>query len=118
MCDFPSESDFLSLFECEPILLDTANKDFPFFYNVATYQFSNGEEEFIVKLSPSYGEVKLQVKQIDSDRLISLLHLKRVNKFEIKADKQDFSSVLLTIKEENFIQTIEIDFKPRFKCIL
>ncbi|MEH6943790.1 hypothetical protein [Bacillus sp. JJ722] len=117
MYEFPSENDFLSLFECEPILLDTTNEDLPFFYNVATYQFSNGEEDFIVTLSPSYEEVKIQVKQTGSSRLLSFLDLKRIDKFEIIADKKDFSSVLLTIENENSLQTIEIDFKPRFKFI-
>ncbi|MGG4266062.1 hypothetical protein ABEW06_12670, partial [Peribacillus simplex] len=61
MTIFPEENDFLSLFECEPMLLDTTSKDLPFYYNKATYRFSNGEEDFIVTLSPSYGEVKIQV---------------------------------------------------------
>ena len=119
MYGFPLENDLLSLFECEPTLLvDTANDELEFFYNVATYQFSNGDEDFIVTLSPSYEEVKIQVKQTDSNRLLSFLDLKRVNKFEIVADRKDFSSVLLTIENADSIQTIEIDFKPRFKFIL
>ena len=118
MYGFPSENDFLSLFECEPVLLDTTTEELPFFYNVATYQFSNGEENFIVTLSPSYKEVKVQVTQTVSNRLLSFLDLKRVNKFEIVADKKDFSSVLLTIENVHSLQTIEIDFKPHFKFII
>lgn len=119
MYGFPSENDLLSLFECEPILLgDTSTDEVDFFYNVATYQFSNGDEDFIVTLSPSYEELKIQVKQTGSNRLLSFLDLKRVNKFEIVADKKDFSSVLVTIENADCIQTVEIDFKPRFKFIL
>ena len=118
MYGFPSENDLLSLFECEPLLIDTVNDEIDFFYNVATYQFSNGDEDFIVTLSPSYEKVKIQVKQTDSNRLLSFLDLKRVNKFEIVADRKDFSSVLLTIENDDSIQTIEIDFKPLFKFIL
>lgn len=114
---FPEENDFLSLFECEPILFDTTTKDLPFYYNKATYQFSNGEEDFIVTLSPSYGEVKIQVTQPTSNKLLSLLDLKRVDKFEITADKKVRSSVLLTVLNEDSQQTIEIDFKPKFKLI-
>lgn len=55
---FPDETELLSLFECEPRLYDTSSKDLPFYYNQATYQFSNGEEDFLIVLSPSYGEVK------------------------------------------------------------
>lgn len=50
---FPEENDFLSLFECEPTLFDTTAKDLPFYYKKVTYQFSNGEEDFIVTLTPS-----------------------------------------------------------------
>lgn len=89
-----------------------------FFYNRATYRFSNGEEDFIVTLSPSYGEVKIQVTQRASNQLISIMDLKRVDKFEITADKKDLSSVLLMLLNDDFItQTIEIDFKPKFKLI-
>lgn len=117
MAIFPEENDFLSLFEFEPILLDSTSKDLPFYYNKATYRFSNGEEDFIVTLSPSYGEVEIQVTQRASNRLLSLLDLKRVDKFEITADKKDHSSVLLTVVNEDSQQMIEIYFKPYFKQI-
>ncbi len=116
MHGFPEENDLLSLFECEPTLLDTNSKDF--FYNSATYRFSNGEEDFVVTISPSYGEVKIQVTQRTSNQLISLVDLKRVDLFEITADKKDQSSVLLRLLHDDFItQTIEIDFKPKYKLI-
>jgi len=108
---------FLYLFECEPTLLDTTSKDLPFYYNEATYRFSNGEEDFIVKLSPSYGEVKIQVTQRISNRLLSILDLKRVKKFEITADKKERASILLTVINEDSQQSIEIEFKPYFKQI-
>ncbi|WP_045521049.1 hypothetical protein [Neobacillus niacini] len=117
MAIFPEENDFLSLFECEPTLLDNTAQDLPFYYNKATYRFCNGEEDFIVTLSPSYGEVKIQVTQRASNRLLSLLDLKRVDKFEITADKKDHSRVLLTVVNEDTQQMIEIDFKPYFKQI-
>ncbi|MGE8081324.1 hypothetical protein [Peribacillus loiseleuriae] len=116
MHGYPEEIDLISLFECEPTLFDTTSKDF--FYNEATYKFSNREEDFVVILSPSYCEVKIQVTQRTSNKSISLLDLKRVDKFEIKADKKDLSSVLLWIQNDDFTQTIEIDFKPKFKLIL
>ena len=115
MNNFPNENDLLSLFECEPTLFDTTSKDF--FYNEATYKFSNGDEDFTVTLSPSYSEVKIQVIQRTSNKLIALLDLKRVDKFEITTDKKDLSSVLLRNQNDDFTQTIEIDFKPMFKLI-
>lgn len=117
MAIFPEENDLLSLFECEPTLIDNNSKDLPFYYNKAIYRFSNGVEDFIVSLSPSYGEVTIQVTQSTTQRLVSLLDLKRVDKFEIKADKKGYSSVLLTVVNEDAQQLIEIDFKPYFKQI-
>lgn len=117
MTIFPEEIELLSLFECEPTLLDTTSEELPFYYNEATYQFSNGEEDFIVTLLPSYGDVEIQVTQRVSNRLLALLDLKRVEKFEITADKKDHSSVLLTVLNDDSQQMIEIDFKPNFKLI-
>lgn len=117
MTIFPEENDFLSLFECEPTLFDTTSKDLSCYHNKAMYQFSNGEEDFIVTLSPSYDEVKIQVNQRVSNRLLSLLDLKRVKKFEITVDKKDISSVLLTVLNEDSQQMIKIDFKPNFKLV-
>ncbi|MRX56070.1 hypothetical protein GJU41_19105 [Bacillus idriensis] len=117
MAIFPDESEFLSLFECEPTLFDNNSNDIQFYYNTAKYQFSNGEEDFIVTISPSYGEVKIQVTYRESRRFLSLLELKRVSKFEITADQKEHSSVLLTVLNEDSQQMIEIDFKPYFKLI-
>lgn len=114
---FPDEIELLSLFETESLLLDSKSKDLPFYYNEATYRFSNGKEDFIVKLSPSYGEVKIQVNESSSNRLLSLLDMKRVTKLEITADKKEQASVLIKIDNQESQQTIEIDFKPHFKQI-
>lgn len=109
----PGENDFLSLFECVPELLDTSTKDYPFYYNEAKYKFSNGVEDFIVRPSPSCGEVKIQVNKRDSKRLLSILNLRRVAKLEITSDQKD----LITMLNEDSQQMIEIDFKPSFKQI-
>jgi hypothetical protein len=114
---FPGEDELISLFECEPNLLDNISKDLPFYYNEARFNFTNQEEEFDVTISPSYGELKIQVNERNSKRLITLLDLKRVKKFEITADKKERSSVFLIIINEETQQTVEIDFKPKFKLI-
>jgi hypothetical protein len=116
MTIFPEENAFLSLFECDPTFVDSSN-DIGFYYNTAKYKFSNGEEDFIVTISPSYGEVKIQVINRESNRLLSLLELKRVSKFEITADNKEHSSVMLSVLNDDSQQMIEIDFKPYFKQI-
>jgi hypothetical protein len=45
------------------------------------------------------------------------MELNRVEKFEILEDKKDTSSVLLRVWNNESVQTIEMDFKPRFKLI-
>lgn len=116
--EMPSELDLISLFECEPILLDIDTPGLPFFYNQATYQFSNNNEMFMFTICPSYNEIKIQVYDLPSNILISHLHLRRVTKFEIISDKLDSSEILLTLDHDETIQTLEISFKPKFKLIL
>lgn len=55
---------------------------------------------------------------MNSNKVLSILNLKRVNKFEITADKRELSSVLLTVLYDDSQQTIEIDFRPKYKLII
>lgn len=59
----------------------------------------------------------IQVTQRILNRLISILDLKRVKKFEITVDKKECASKLLTVINEDSQQSIEIGFKPYFKQI-
>lgn len=115
MQGYPEINDLRSLFECEPTLLDSTEKEVPFFYNEATFQFSNLEEEFIVIISPAYRRVKIQVTHRPSTEVTTQLDLKRIDHFEIIADTRNHSSVLLRSVDDDYTQTIEIDFKPMFK---
>lgn len=52
--EIPDDISLISLFECEPTLLDTG---VPYFCNEATYKFSNqNNEDFCVSIRPSYNE--------------------------------------------------------------
>lgn len=118
MKSLPAEYELVALFECEPVLRDTQTKNLPFYYNQAAYRFSNDEEDFLVIIEPAYGEVKIQVNQKSTNRLVSRLDLKRVDSLEIKADFKNLSSILLTLASDETFQTLEIQFKPNFKLIL
>ena len=108
----PNEFSLLSLFECEPNLLDD---NIPYFYNEATYEFTNSaKERFIVIISPSYSDIKIQVLDYDTIETISLLDFKNVDKVEIISDKKEQSKIGIKI-EYGFI---EVSFKPRFKVLL
>jgi len=55
----PDENSLLSLFECEPKLLDN---NVPFFYNETTYEFdNNNHERFLVSICPAYKDIKILV---------------------------------------------------------
>ncbi|MPN41129.1 hypothetical protein SDC9_188671 [bioreactor metagenome] len=109
--DFPDELSLLSLFECEPELLDNV---VPFYYNTATYKFGNMcNEKFIINISPSYSDIKIQVYTFDNI-LISSLDFERVSSVIILSDKRNESYIL--IKTE--CASIEIHFKQRFTIIL
>ncbi|MGI2326784.1 hypothetical protein [Planococcus sp. YIM B11945] len=118
MKTWPNEVELLSLFETEPELLDVATKDLPFYYNEASYSFSNNDENLFVQISPAYGDVKIHTHQRSTNRLLAKLDLKQVETFEITADAENESSILLTVKDEDYLHTYEIDFKPNFKLIM
>ncbi|MFC3883444.1 hypothetical protein ACFOU2_07900 [Bacillus songklensis] len=115
--EIPSEIDLLSVFECEPELLDK-QKDSPFYYNKATYRFNNGRENFRVELSPSFEEFILEVQDLHSKEVITYLQFIRVESLEILEDRKEKSRILLTLREEEIMQTIQVEFKPRFQLII
>lgn len=117
MQGYPEENELLSLFECEPSFLEAPSDSIDFFYNEATYKFSNQDEDFIVTISPSYSEVKIRVTNRISKNLITYLDLRRVYQFEIIEDKKDSSRILMKVEGDDYLQTIEVDFKPNFKLI-
>lgn len=108
----PDELSLLSLFECEPKLLDN---NVPYFYNEAIYEFHNySNERFVVSICPSYSDIKIQVYSVDNNELLSALDFKSVNSIEILSDKRNESKIM--IKTEG--GSIRIDLKPRFKIFL
>ncbi|MGM0896986.1 MAG: hypothetical protein ACQEV0_03750 [Bacillota bacterium] len=117
MRDFPNELELLSLFESEPELSDDIEET-SIYYKEAVYRFTNGEEDFVVHISPAQDEVRIQVSKSDSGRMLSLLDLKQVSKFEIMADQKDRSSILLITENEETDIIVQVDFKPYFKQIV
>ncbi|MBU3187790.1 hypothetical protein [Clostridium estertheticum] len=108
----PDEIALMSLFECEPEILD---KGLPFFYNEAKYKFPNGNsEQFIVSIEPSYGDMKIQANIEGTNELISYLDLKNVELLDIISDKENESKIMLTSEHS----IIKINFKPRYKIFI
>lgn len=110
--NIPDEMSFLSLFECEPFLLD---EKIPYYYNQAIYKFRNDNAEvFIVSISPSFGEIRIEVSIEGTNEPISVLELKNIESLEILSDKKYESKLQIT--SANSI--MRINFKPRFKIYM
>lgn len=108
----PDEFSFLSLFECEPNLLDSI---VPYFYNKATYEFCNkSNEKFVVTLCPADSDIKIQVNSFDKNEQLSVLDFKFVQAIEILSGKSD--EAMIKIKME--CGSALIIFKPRFKVLI
>lgn len=83
----PDELSLLSLFECNPKLLDNI---VTYFYNEATYEFSNyTNERFVVSICPSYSDIKIQVYSADNNELLISLDFKSVDGIKILSDKRE-----------------------------
>ena len=108
----PDEIALMSLFECEPEMLD---KGVPFIYNEAIYKFYNGNnEQFTISIAPSYGDIKIQVNIEGTNELLSYLDLKNVELMDIISDKKNESKIMIT--SENSI--IKLNFKPKYKIFI
>jgi len=108
----PDEIALMSLFECEPKMLDNV---VPFYYNESIYKFSNSNyEEFSVNISPSYGDMKIQVVDKNTSELISYLDLKNIKSIEVLSDRKYESKIMIT-SESNIIK---VNFKPKYKVFI
>jgi len=108
----PDEISLMSLFECDPKMLD---EGISFFYNESTYRFSNtNNEDFLVVICPSYGDIKVQVTIKDTDEILSNMKFGNVESMETLCDKKDESKIMITSEHS----VIKINFKPKFKIFV
>ncbi|SDK99417.1 hypothetical protein [Natronincola ferrireducens] len=108
----PSEIPWLSFFQAEPQLLD---EDAPYYYNQVKYEFTNGNhEKFIMTMTPSYSELKLEVFNSDTKELLGLLDLKNVEAIEILGDRKEEKRIMITSP----YGVIKIDLAPKYKIFI
>jgi hypothetical protein len=53
---FPEDCELLSIFECDPELLDA---DVPWFYNTLTFRGERDGLNYFIKISPAYGDLEV-----------------------------------------------------------
>jgi hypothetical protein len=114
MESYPSEIDFISLFECLPVKKDD---DELFEYNESTFRFQNNQYKYKVMVCPFYHQFSLIVQETQGNKLIGRYNFQTVSKIEILTDKKDESSMRLFLEHnrDRFLMIIEISFKPNFK---
>lgn len=59
MNPFPEDFELLSIFESEPEVLDV---DAPWFYNTLTFRGDRDGLNYMIKLSPAYGELEVRIE--------------------------------------------------------
>jgi len=103
-------SEFRSLFQCDPILLD---EDVPFYYNEASYDFMNEMgEQFSVRLQPSAPDLKIEV--FSKQERIAYLDFTGEFSMEILSSQVDSSKLRI----KNSTGSAVIHFRPRFKLFV
>lgn len=105
---FPEEHELISVFECIPRLTD---EGIPFVYNGATYEFVNQtNEQFIVDISPAYGDIRILVTDRETQQALADLNFKQASALEIVEDNRTASKVAINSERQRVI----IQMKPRF----
>lgn len=114
MDSYPSEIDFISLFECLP---EKKVDDELFEYNESTFRFQINQYNYEVMVCPFYNQFSLKVYETQRNKLIGRYNFQTVSKIEILTDKKDESSMRLFFEHDRdrFLMIVEITFKPSFK---
>ncbi|GGE71567.1 hypothetical protein [Priestia taiwanensis] len=117
MNTYPSELDFISLFECLPTKKD---KDELYEYDETTFTFEVGNHACDIMICPFYSQFSLEVKTINENELVCFYHFQSVDRIEILSDKKEHSATRLFMEgdRDRFMTIMEITFKPRFKVIM
>lgn len=68
MAPFPEDYELISLFSQEPELLDA---DTPWFYNTLKFTGQRAHATYLVRISPAYGELEIQITHPDQ----AMVHL-------------------------------------------
>ncbi|MCT4777823.1 MULTISPECIES: hypothetical protein [Exiguobacterium] len=113
---FPDEMAWALFCTVEPKRMDTT---LPFYYDESVFRFSNGTESFYFKISPSYHEFEVNVKDATGELLYYQL-LRTVGKVEVLEDRRDHGELLIVMNEDRnrTVTTIELTVRPRFRVLV
>ena len=113
---FPDEMAWALFCTVEPKRMDAT---LPFYYDESVFRFSNGSESFYFKVSPSYHEFEVNVKDERGELLYYQL-LRTVSKVEVLEDRRDHGELLIVMSEDRdrTVTTIELTVRPRFRVLV
>lgn len=117
MDSYPSELDFISLFECLPRKKDEKEL---FEYDETTFAFQINNKAFEVTVSPFYHRFLLLVRTIEDNETIGYYDFNTVDRIEIISNNKNNSPLRLLMENDRdrFLTLVEITFKPKFKVIM
>ena len=84
---FPEDHELLSIFESEPTILDA---DCPWFYNTLTFTGERSGIEYLVRISPAYGELEVRLGKLNHP--ITHLSFAGVSGLRLKSKRNDNSN--------------------------
>ncbi|MCU1807221.1 hypothetical protein ACXEO8_25055 [Cytobacillus firmus] len=113
--EIPEEADLISVFESLPGRQDETEN---FYYDTSSFIFENKNEVMEVRIAPFYDEFIMDVKEKNSNEVLSYMKLLSVRKIEIAADEKEYSIIRLFHGESDLYENIiEITLRPKFKLI-
>ena len=105
MKPFPEDHELISLFECEPEVLDDGN---PWFYNRLTFETSRGPDLVRCEMEPASEEVRLLWSRDDIE--IVNLRLYWVRRIQVEADR-GVETFVCHFREDR-VSSLRLQLKP------
>ncbi len=106
MNPFPADHELLSIFSSEPEVLDT---DCPWFYNTLTFRGTRGDLEYLVRISPAYGELEIRIAQ--PNNLITHLSVGDVSGLQLH-ESRDEAVIMASFSEYRDRGIMKIRLRP------
>ena len=107
MIDLPAEYELIGFFECEPELLDADVE--PWVYNVIKFTVKKGEDEVLVKICASYGE--LGISWLKAGAQVITLNLVDLDKISVEMQHGDEFMVALGQYNDHAVM-LKLRLKP------
>jgi hypothetical protein len=103
---FPEDFELLSIFECEPEVLDA---DAPWFYNTLTFRGERDGLGYMIKLCPAYGDLEVRIG--DANQPITHLSITEVSALRLHEGHGD-AVLMASFSSESGRGILKIRLRP------